>query len=610
MPSQSRSGFFQSQFYIRSTVLGHVLLSYLDRLLEGFLFYASTVFFTTSLTEAHLPSSQRAFKALRRALIPFAALIGAFIGAIQVELLDPEGAFLDAFGLRGGPESIIDLGLGEIPSVDAPIECATDKRVTRGWDLACVGIHATLRKHADRPLTQIAIVPRVDERLRRLQRSSAWHSLNVLVSRRDPVTLLDTMKGFWPIPSQIPPASLRSGRRSTLLRALRDLPLNEIVVSSDGLTTLWAESPREAAAVFTKLSKPPPPLPPGSPDTYTCARTSAVVGGTEQTTLSADAVCTQPQPQPVQSETDTDVLHLKHQKQQVLHNSGVKIPTLSTSSSSPPPSLPEVICASKTVFNSSKVSFTSFSSHLPGPDGHLLIGRAISLINLLTALPPSGAEDDNDYFKRLCQSGGSLPARWLLNQQQSISHITNTGDKSERETPINTGGKSTASTASASSSTSSTIMSIPVPMVAVDYDAEIFYVVQPSKAFDAAFQLEYSPKRREWVHKTSGNAPAVLHIENNYAATRIWNLLQARDNSHCGELFCFPVYLFTTILVALALGILLGLYWRRLLSKCSAGKRALNAESVLNAAAVSAVRNMNPTPVEVFDLPSRQQKLE
>jgi hypothetical protein len=323
-------------------------------------------------------------------------------------------------------------------------------------------------------------------------------------------------------------------------------------------------------------------------------------------------VCTQPQP--VQSETNTDVLHLKHQKQQVLHNSGVKIPTLSTSSSSPPtpPSLPEVICASKSVFNSSKVSFTSFSSHLPGPDGHLLIGRAISLINLLTALPPSGAEDDTAYFKRLCQSGGSLPARWLLNQQQSISHLTDTADKSERETPINTGGKSTASTASSSSSSSasSTIMSIAVPMVAVDYDADIFYVVQPSKAFDAAFQLEYSPKRREWVHKTSGNAPAVLHIETNYAATRIWNLLPARDNSHCGELFCFPVYLFTTILVALSLGILLGLYWRRLLSKCSAGKRALNAESVLNAAAVSAVRNMNPAPVEVFDLPSRQQKLE
>lgn len=588
MPSPTqRVGFFQSQLFIRSTVLGHVLLSYLERGLEAFLFFASTVFFTTSLTEAHLPSSQRAFRALRRALIPFAALIGAFVGAIQVELLDPEGAFLDAFGLRGGPESLFDLGLGEIPSVDAPIECATDKRVTRGWDLACVGIHATLRTHSDRPLTHIAIVPRVDERLRRLQRSSAWHSLNVLVSRRDPVTLLDTMKGYWPaswaLTPQTPAASLRSSRRSSLLRALRDLPLNEIVISSDGLTTLWAESPREAAAAFVKLSKPPPPLPPGSPDTYTCARTSSVVGGTEQTTLSADAACTQPSP--AQSDVDLDVLQSQHQKQQ---SSGSKTAS-STGLSSP--TLPEVICASKTVFNSSKLLSLPSSVNLPGPDGHLLIGRAASLINLLTALAPTSGEDDVAYFKRLCQSGGSLPSRRLLLHQGTASFVSS---ESASKPP--------------SSSTPSTITtSIAVPMVAVDYDADIFYVVQPTKPFDAAFQLEYSPKRREWVHKATGSAPAVLHIENNYAATRIWNLLQARDNSHCGELFCFPVYLFTTILVALALGVLLGLYWRRLLSKCSAGKRALNAESALNAAAVSAVRSMTTSAVEIFDLPSRQK---
>jgi hypothetical protein len=593
MPSQRNgNGFFQSQFFIRLTVLGHVLLSYLDRLLEAFLFFASTVFFTTSLTEAHLPSTQRVFKAFRRALIPFAALIGAFVGAIQVELLDPEGAFLDAFGLRGGPESMFDLGLGEIPSVDAPIECATDKRVTRGWDLACVGIHATLRKHSDRPLTHIAIVPRIDERLRRLQRSSAWHSLNVLVSRRDPVTFIDSMKGYWPaswsVTRQTPAAALRSSRRSSLLRALRDLPLNEIVVSSDGLTTLWAESPREAAAAFVKLSRPPPPLPPGSPDTYTCARTSSVVSGTEQTTLSANAACTQPSPS--QTDLEADLLNSQQHKQQ--QSSGAKTVSPSGQISQ---TLPEVICASKTVFNSSKLSSLPSSVNLPGPDGHLLIGRAASLINLLTALPPINNEDDIAYFKRLCQSGGSLPSRWLLQHQQSLQ-------PSSTFSEFSTDGGS-----SKPLSSSTIITSIAVPMVAVDYDADIFYVVQPSKPFDAAFQLEYSPKRREWVHKATGSAPAVLHVENNYAATRIWNLLQARDNSHCGELFCFPVYLFTTILVALALGVLLGIYWRRLLSKCSAGKRALNAESALNAAAVSAVRSMTTSAVEIFDLPSRQK---
>jgi hypothetical protein len=67
-----------------------------------------------------------------------------------------------------------------------------------------------------------------------------------------------------------------------------------------------------------------------------------------------------------------------------------------------------------------------------------------------------------------------------------------------------------------------------------------------------------------------------------------------RDNRHCGGVLCFPLYTLAVVGGALLAGCCIGAGWRRCLSRCAAGRRALALEAAANRAMSSSSSGPSP----------------